>query len=140
MKTPEQALTEWTCDEVKFDYQQGQGSQSHNREQFTKLCEAFRNGLRPQDQSTGFLTSGSPGGLVSGGTLSRDRDSIDFLITQKSVASAKAAIDTFTVMMHAKIMQDEIPKIIDQYFMPMHLMHCENVQEVVTGLIQKVKL
>lgn len=36
MKTPEVTLTEWTTDEIKFDF--GRGPRTFTREQFTILC------------------------------------------------------------------------------------------------------
>jgi hypothetical protein len=41
MKTPEQALTEWTSGEIKFDF--GRGTRTFSRENFTYLCDRVRS-------------------------------------------------------------------------------------------------
>lgn len=41
MKTPEQALTEWTSSEIKFDF--GRGTRTFSRENFTFICERIRS-------------------------------------------------------------------------------------------------
>lgn len=139
MKTPETALTEWACDDIKFDYQQGKGPQGHNRDQFKALCEDFRNGIGDASvQGSGGQTHAVSGLLAT--TVNKPRSFIGDLADWRTLSSVKSAVDTFTLIMGSKVQQDDLPTILDQYFTPMNLLRCQTIQEVVTGLMQKAKL
>ena len=68
MKTADQALTEWTMDEILFDYCDGRGPLVHNRDQFVKVCEEFEiyDPARFRDPEEDKETLGTTGPFIIG--------------------------------------------------------------------------
>lgn len=122
MKTPERALTEWTCDEILFDYMyMGFGSIAHTREQFEAVWGEFRIHPNPEQN-------------IFNGNSVRYRLG-DRMLTSEWLRGVLTCIRTYRDVRYGRARSEEIEKDVREFFDLKNLLLCETKQDVINGLM-----